>query len=70
MNPRCLPCFNSKEVHLESSARLRNPTMSFEVQPIGILDHREKVLRNKVVLMVKVLWRSDRVEEMIWETEL
>ena len=44
--------------------------LSFEVQPIGILYHREKVLRNKVVTMVKVLWRSDRVDEMTWETEV
>ena len=29
--------------------------LSFEV------DHREKVVRNKVVSMVKILWRSDRV---------
>ena len=36
--------------------------LSFKVQSIGILDQREKVLRNKVVLMVKVLWRSDRIE--------
>ena len=43
--------------------------LSFEVQPIGILDHREKVLRNKVVLMVKILWRSDGVKEMKWEME-
>ena len=27
--------------------------LSFEIQPVGILDHREKVLRNKVVLMEK-----------------
>ena len=38
--------------------------LSFEVQPVGSLDQREKVLRNKVVPMVKILWRSDRVEEM------
>ena len=36
--------------------------LSFEVQPMRILDQREKVLRNNVVHMVKVLWRSDRVE--------
>ena len=43
--------------------------LSFEVQPIGSLDHREKVLRNKVVPMVKILWKSNKVEEMTWETE-
>ena len=38
--------------------------LSFEVQPIGIVDQRMKELRNKVILTVKVLWRSNRVEEM------
>ena len=36
----------------------------FEVQPIGIVDQRIKELRNKIIPMVKVLWRSERVEEM------
>ena len=44
--------------------------LSFEVQPIGIVDQRIKVLRNKVIPMVKVLWMSDRVEDITWETEL
>ena len=43
--------------------------LSFEVQPVGILDHREKILRNEVVQKIKILWRSDRVEEMKWEIE-
>ena len=38
--------------------------LPFEVQLVEILDQKEKILRNKVVLMVKVLWRSGRVEEM------
>ena len=38
--------------------------LSFEVQPVGILDQRKKVLRNKVVQMVKILWRSDRDKKM------
>ena len=29
--------------------------LSFKVQPVGILDHKEKILRNKVVPMVKVV---------------
>ena len=43
--------------------------LSFVVQPVEILDYREKILRNKVVPMVKVLWRSDRVEKMTGETK-
>ena len=38
--------------------------LSFDVQPLGIVDQRMKELRNKVILMVKFLWRSDVVEEM------
>ena len=38
--------------------------LSFEVQPVGIMDQRMKELKNKVIHMVKVLWRSDRAEEI------
>ena len=43
--------------------------LSFKVQLVGIVDQRMKELRNKVIPMVKVLWRSDKVEEMTWETK-
>ena len=43
--------------------------LSFEVQLVGIVDQIMKELRNKVIPMVKVLWRSDRVKEMTWETK-
>ena len=43
--------------------------LSFEVQSVFIVDREMKQLRNKVILMVKVLWRSHEIEEMIWETE-
>ena len=41
----------------------------FKVQPVGIIDQKLKELRNKVISMVKVLWRSDTIEKMKWETE-
>ena len=34
-----------------------------------IIDQKLKELRNKVIPMVKVLWRNDSVEEMTWEIE-
>ena len=46
-----------------------NEDLSFEVQPVGIVDQKIKELRNKVILMIKVLWKSDTVEKMNWETE-
>ena len=43
--------------------------LSFKVQPVAIVDQEIKQLRNKVILMVKVLWRSDTIEETTWEIE-
>lgn len=45
------------------------PDLSYIERPISILDRKEKVLRNKVVSLVKVLWRNPRVEESTWELE-
>ena len=42
--------------------------LSFEVQPVAIVDQEMKQLRSEVISMVKVLWRSDSVEKMTWET--
>ena len=43
--------------------------LSFEVQPVAIVDQEMKQLKSKVIPMVKVLWRSDTIEKMTWETE-
>ena len=43
--------------------------LSFEVQPVAIVDQEIRQLRSKVIPMVKVLWRSALVEEVTWETE-
>ena len=41
--------------------------ISFEVQHVAIIVQEMKQLRSKVIPMVKVLWRSDIIEEMTWE---
>ena len=46
-----------------------NENLSFEVQPVEIVDQRMKELRNKVIPMVKVLWRTDTIEEIMWKTK-
>ena len=40
-----------------------------EVKPVKILDRDVKVLRNKRVPLVRVLWRSSQIEEETWERE-
>ncbi|CAH9091299.1 unnamed protein product [Cuscuta epithymum] len=43
--------------------------LNYAVRPVRILDRQVKKLRSKRVPMVKILWKSDRVEEETWETE-
>ena len=56
------PVFEAPPIELEED-------LYFEVQPVAIVDQEMKQLRSKVITMVKVLWRSDTIEEMTWETE-
>ncbi|GKV49055.1 hypothetical protein SLEP1_g55827 [Rubroshorea leprosula] len=43
--------------------------LSYTEQPIHILDRKEKVLRNKIASLVKVLWRHHSENEATWELE-
>ncbi|KAL8145815.1 hypothetical protein AgCh_003819 [Apium graveolens] len=45
------------------------PNLSYVEQPVRILDRKERTLRNKVVPLVRVLWRNPLVEESTWELE-
>ncbi|KAM1521892.1 hypothetical protein ACFX10_012067 [Malus domestica] len=46
-----------------------SPDVSYVEEPVAILDQQNKVLRNKVIPLVKVLWRNHATEEATWETE-
>ncbi|KAM2676729.1 hypothetical protein EV1_003371 [Malus domestica] len=46
-----------------------NPDLTYDEEPVTILDWKDKVLRNKIVRLVKVLWRNHSMEEATWETE-
>jgi hypothetical protein len=41
--------------------------LTMEAKPVKILDRDVRVLRNKRVSLVRVLWRNSRIEEEIWE---
>ncbi|KAL5862016.1 hypothetical protein ACOSQ4_003312 [Xanthoceras sorbifolium] len=45
------------------------PDLSYEEEPVQILDREIKELRYKRVPLVKVLWRNHKVEEATWESE-
>ena len=42
---------------------------TYEEIPVQILDRKEQVLRNKVIPLVKVLWKNHEREEPTWEQE-
>ena len=46
-----------------------NEDLTFEQEPVAIVDYQVRQLRSKAILMVKVLWRNNNVEEHTWETE-
>ena len=46
-----------------------NSDLTYDEEPVTILDWKDKELRNKTVHLVKVLWRNHSVEEATWETE-
>ena len=50
------------EVELKSNA-------TYEAQPVKILDYGQKTLQNKVIPLVKVLWKSIDSSEITWEKE-
>lgn len=46
-----------------------NQDVTFEEQPIQVLDSREQVFRGKVISLVRMLWRHRDFEETMWERE-
>ena len=43
--------------------------LTLKAKPVKILDRDEKLLRNKRVPLVRVLWRSSQIEKETWERE-
>ncbi|XP_016704117.1 uncharacterized protein [Gossypium hirsutum] len=43
--------------------------LTYDEELVEILAHKDKVLRNKTILLVKVLWRNHKTKEATWEIE-
>ena len=41
--------------------------LTYEEILVQIVDHKEQVLRNKVIPLVKVLWKNHKREATTWE---
>ena len=46
-----------------------NEDLSCVETQIEIVDHRDKILRNKVIPLVQVVWRNHSWKESTWERE-
>ncbi|KAL9390420.1 hypothetical protein Peur_019025 [Populus x canadensis] len=71
----CMTYRGEEDVEIDPSRVLpHNPMkikgdLTMEAKPVKILDRDVKVLRNKIVSLVRVLWRNSRIEEETWERE-
>ena len=62
--------YRSDPTHIVSSETIElRPDLTYEEEPVEILAHEVKELRNKKILLVKVLWRNHKTEEATWESE-
>ncbi|KAL6184968.1 hypothetical protein ACLB2K_041103 [Fragaria x ananassa] len=55
--------------HVLEEQPILQKDLSYEEEPVQILDRKEQVLRNKTIPLVKMLWRSHQVNEATWESE-
>ena len=62
--------YRSDPTHIVSSETIElRPDLTYEEEPLEILAHEVKELRNKKIPLVKVLGRNHKTEEAIWESE-
>ncbi|GAV58503.1 Chromo domain-containing protein [Cephalotus follicularis] len=43
--------------------------LSYNEQPMEIMDYKEQIMQTKTIPLVKVLWRNNGVDEATWELE-
>ena len=62
--------YRSDLPHVVSSETIElRPDLTYEEEPVEILAREVKEMRNKMIPLVKVLWRNHKTEEATWESE-
>ncbi|XP_075083412.1 uncharacterized protein LOC142167151 [Nicotiana tabacum] len=62
-------CISDSSQMLEAPAIPFDEKLSYEEEPMAIVDRQVRKLRSKEIEFVKVLWRNHTVEEATWEVE-
>ena len=66
----CLQKYVSDLSHVLQEQEVEiSPEVRYEEPAVAILNRKDKVLRNKTIPLVKVLWKRHAVEEATWELE-
>nr|GFB70950.1 hypothetical protein [Tanacetum cinerariifolium] len=53
----------------KSYANKHRKSLEFQPEPEAILDCQDRVMRNKTIPFVKILWRNHPERKATWETE-
>ena len=62
--------YRSDPSHVVSSETIElRPDLTYKEEPVEILAREVKALRNKKILLVKVLWRNHKTGVATWESE-
>ncbi|XP_075095276.1 uncharacterized protein LOC142173562 [Nicotiana tabacum] len=64
-----IKCISDSSQVLEAPTIPLDEKLSYEEEPMAIVDRQERKLRSKEIVFVKVLWRNHTVEEAAWEIE-
>ena len=62
-------CISDPDTVMDVNQPEVQPNLTITKCPIRITDHKEKVLRNKTIKYVKVLWSGHTRREVTWELE-
>ncbi|XP_009795249.2 uncharacterized protein [Nicotiana sylvestris] len=62
-------CISDSSQVIEAPTIPLDEKMSYEEEPMAIVDRQVRKLRSKEIVFVKVLWRNHTVEEATWEVE-
>ncbi|XP_019257870.1 PREDICTED: uncharacterized protein LOC109236107 [Nicotiana attenuata] len=62
-------CISDSSQVLEAPTIPLDEKLSYEEEPMTIIDRQVRNLRSKEIAFVKVLWRNHTVEEATWEVE-
>jgi hypothetical protein len=57
------------ELKIEADPIIIQQDLTIDAQPVGVLEFSERVIRNRTIKCVKILWSNQMEREATWELE-